>query len=154
MAAGCATGQVVDGIYRDAAQGYQVRLPAAPWIASPLDGAALSFRDPDLQAAMALQVNCTAPEAGELRWVARHLFFGLQDRQIQTQEGLRLHDVDSVRTRLLARLDGRPVEGEGVTLRRQGCLYDFMYVAPPAAFEQGQPDFEAFVESWAPLLGR
>jgi len=41
-----------------------------------------------------------------------------------------------------------------VTFRRARCLYDFIYVAPPAAFPQGHPDFDAFVQSWAPLSER
>lgn len=32
--------------------------------------------------------------------------------------------------------------------------YDFIYVAPPAAFPQGRPDFEAFVNSWTPFTER
>ncbi len=42
-------------------------------------------------------------------------------------------------------------EVEGVTARRGDCLYDFMYVAPPATFAEGQTDLQAFLESWSPL---
>ena len=154
VSAGCATGRIVGEAYRDPEQGFQVRLPAGAWRLQPLDGAALSFASPELRAGMALRVECRGPESGELPWVARHLFFGLQERRIQAEERVRLHDSTAVRTRLHARLDGGPVEVEGVTFRRAGCLYDFVYVAPPAAFPQGRPDFEAFVNSWTPLAGR
>jgi hypothetical protein len=103
---------------------------------------------------MALLVDCRTPEPGELPAVARHLFFGLQDRQIQERETIQLHDTQAVRTTLHARLDDTPVEVEGVTFRRNGCLYDFVYVAPPAGFAQGRGDFEAFVQSWSPLSER
>jgi hypothetical protein len=86
--------------------------------------------------------------------VARHLFFGLQDMQIRGREAVRLHGAAAVQTRVRARLDDRPVEVEGVTFRRAGCLYDFIYVAPPAAFPQGRVDFESFVQSWTPLAER
>ncbi len=119
-----------------------------------MDGATLSFASPELRAAMALLVDCRAPEPGELPWVGRHLFFGLQEKRIQEQEFLRRYDADGVRTRIQARLDGAPVEVEGVTYRRAGCLYDFIYVAPPTNFSLGRPDFEAFVESWTPLPSR
>jgi hypothetical protein len=140
-------------MYLDSQDRYRIRLPAAPWIPVTLDGATVAFRAPDLRAAMAFSVDCKAPEPGELPWVARHLFFGLQASRIQSREGIRLRDTEGVRTRLVARLDDVPVEVEGVTARRGGCLYDFMYVAPPATFAQGQADFQAFVESWTPLAG-
>lgn len=149
--AGCATGRVIEGMYRDPAHAFQVRLPPATWVPAPLDGAALSFRAPELRAAMALAVECRTPEAGALPWVARHLFFGLELKRVQTRESVRLHDVPAVRTRLQATLDDSPVEVEGVTFRRAECLYDFVYVAPPALFASGRLDFAAFVESWTPL---
>ncbi len=100
---------------------------------------------------MALRVDCRSPEPGELPWVARHLFFGLQDADIQGQDTIHVLDATAVRTRLRARLDDQPVEVEGVTFRHAGCLYDFTYVAPPIIFPQGRTDFEAFVQSWTPL---
>jgi hypothetical protein len=103
---------------------------------------------------MALLAECEAPERGELRWVGRHLYFGLQDKQVQAQESIRLQGVPGLRTRLSATLDGRPVEVEGITLRHAGCLLDFVYVAPPAAFPGGRAEFQAFVESWTPLARR
>jgi len=116
-----------------------------------LPGATLSLRNLDRGAAMALLAECEVPERGELRWVGRHLYFGLQDKQVQAQEPVRLRGVAGLRTRLSATLDGRPVEVEGITLRHAGCLVDFVYVAPPAAFPGGRGDFWSFVESWTPL---
>lgn len=154
--AACAAGRIVGETYRDPDHGFQVRLPpaGAGWIPRPLDGAALSFESPELRAAMALVVECSAPETGDLPGVARHLFFGLEGKRFEAREAIRLHDAPGVRTRLRARLDDAPVEVEGVTFRRARCLYDFIYVAPPAAFPQGHPDFDAFVQSWAPLSER
>jgi hypothetical protein len=153
LGAGCAGARVVQGIYLDSENRYQIRLPAAPWTSFSLDGVALSFRQPALQAAMALNAECSSSEPGELPWVARHLFFGLREKQVQRREQVSLHGAQGVLTRLVADLDGVPVEVEGVTLRRGGCLYDFMYVAPPATFARGRSDFQTFVESWTPLPG-
>lgn len=154
LAPGCAAGRIVGDTFRDPENGFQVRLPPGPWRLQSLDGATLSFVSPALRAGMALRVDCSSPEPGELPWVARHLFFGLQETHIQGSETVRLGDAMAVRTRLRARLDGTPVEVEGVTFRRSGCLYDFIYVAPPATFPQGRPDFETFVQSWMPLSER
>ena len=154
LAAGCATGRVVGDAYRDLDRGFQVRLPPPSWRPRSLDGAALAYESAELRAAVALLVECERPEAGDLPWVARHLFFGLEAKRIQEHEAVRLHETIGVRTRLTARLDDAPVEVEGVTFRRAGCLYDFIFAAPPATFPRGHPVFEAFVESWAPLSQR
>jgi hypothetical protein len=138
-------------MYRDSGDGYEVRVPPAPWVLSPLDGAVLSFKAPTLRAGMAMDVECSEPEEGELPWVARHLFFGLKHKRIEEQTAVHLHGTEGVRSRLQATLDGQPVEVEGVTARRGKCLYDFVYVAPPTDFASGRPDFEAFVNSWTPL---
>jgi hypothetical protein len=154
LSAGCVAGWIAGTTYRDPEDRFQVRLPPATWSPRPLDGAVLSFGSPELQAAIALRVDCQTPEPGELPWVARHLFFGLEEKRAQGRETVRLHEVVGIRTRVRARLEHVPVEVEGVTLRRAECLYDFIYVAPPAVFPQGRPDFEAFVESWTPLSRR
>jgi len=154
FSAGCATGRIVGDIYRDPGRGFQVRLPPAPWRLQPQDGAGVSFVSPEIRAGMALHVDCHGGEPGELPWVARHLFFGLQDTDLQGLDTVQVFDTEAVRTRVRARLDDQPVEVEGVTFRRAGCLYDFAYVAPPTIFPEGRADFEAFVQSWSPLAER
>jgi hypothetical protein len=103
-----------------------------------------------MDAGIGLRAECDSPESGPLPSVARHLFFGLSDKRIDARESVTLSGASGVRTRLRARLDDRPVEVEGVTVRRGACLYDFLYVAPPERFADGRPDFDAFVQSWLP----
>ena len=45
-------------------------------------------------------------------------------------------------------LDGTPVAVEAIVVKGDHCVYDFLYVAPPEAFESGREDFHAFVESF------
>ena len=153
LTTGCATGRIVGDMYRDSVHGFQVRLPPSPWHPMSLEGAAVAFASPALEAGMAFRADCCAPEAGDLSSVSRHLFFGLQGTEVQSHETFSLHGTTAMETRVRARLNDRPVDVDGVTFRRAGCLYDFMYVAPPAAFQQGRPDFEAFVQSWTPIEG-
>jgi hypothetical protein len=144
----CAARPVPEGEYRDPHNRFAVRLPPARWQSTSVDGAVLAFRSPGLGAAIGLRVECARPETGPLPAVARHLYFGLTDTRIELREPVVHPAGDGMRTRLRARLDDRPVEVEGRTLRHGGCLYDFMYVAPPERFAEGESDFAAFVGSW------
>jgi hypothetical protein len=148
----CATGPHDAGLYRDPRDRFTIQRPPAPWQSFSVEGAALAFRAPELAAAIGLRVECGSPEPGPLPAVARHLFFGLSQVEIKTREPMTLSGAGGMRTRLRARLDDRPVEVESVTMRRQGCLYDFMYAAPPDRFERGRTDFDAFVQSWTPRI--
>jgi hypothetical protein len=149
LSAGCG-GRLVDGVYRAAHDRYRVQAPPAPWVATSVASDELIFRHPALLAAIALISRCNNPEPGELPWVARHLFFGLRDQRLESRETESLQGAPAIRTRLQARLDGAPVAVEALTVRRGGCLYDFVYVAPPGAVAAGRPAFEAFVQSWTP----
>ena len=146
----CAAGPIGEGAYRDPRDRFTIQRPPTQWQPLSVDGAALAFRSPELAGVIGLRVECSSPEPGPLPAVARHLFFGLSQVEIETREPLVLAGASGMRTRLRARLDDRPVEVDGVTVRLQGCLYDFMYVAPPDRFERGRADFDAFLTSRTP----
>jgi hypothetical protein len=148
--AACAGRMTDEGTYRDPRGRFTVRPPSAPWQPLDLDGATLAFRLPTLAAGMGLRVDCESSDPGGIPSVARHLFFGLRDKRLQSRESVALTNADGIRTRLIARLEGMPVEVDALTLRHQACLYDFLYVAPPVNFAEGQKDFDAFVRSWTP----
>ncbi len=149
----CAVRPGGEGTYRDPHGRFTLRPPPTPWEPFHLDGASLAFRLPSLAAGMGLRVDCSSPEPGPLPAVARHLFFGLRDSELRSKGPVVVADADGIRTRLVARLEQEPVEVETVTLRHRACLYDFLYVAPPATFALGKLDFESFVHSWAPAAG-
>jgi hypothetical protein len=153
LSAGCATDGIVDGVYRDFTHDFQVGVPKG-WSRLDLSDATLAYRDEGLRAAMALRAGCDNTETGPLPWVARHLYLGLKNTRILRQQDVRLHGAEGVRIRLQATLDGVLVEVEGVTLQHHGCLFDFMYVAPPGNFARGLPTFDTFVNSWAPLAAQ
>ncbi|TPV95609.1 MAG: hypothetical protein B7733_09180 [Myxococcales bacterium FL481] len=52
---------------------------------------------------------------------------------------------ESLRTRLTASLDGVPVQMEVVVLKKNGCLFDFWYMAPQRVFARYLPDFDRFL---------
>jgi hypothetical protein len=43
-----------------------------------------------------------------------------------------------------AKLDGVPMQYDIYVMKKDGCVYDLVYVAPPARFTAGAADFERF----------
>jgi hypothetical protein len=148
--AGCAGSRLVGGVFQAAENRYAIRPPGNPWVPLSQEADRLAFQTPEGRATIALLQDCESPERGELGWVARHLFFGLRERETQARETIEVAGIRGVRTQLAARLEDAPVEVEAVTLRHGGCLYDFVYVADPDVFAAARPAFEAFVGSWMP----
>ena len=53
-----------------------------------------------------------------------------------------------------ATLDGAPVELDAWVLKKDGCVYDLVYAAPPSRFAAGAPAFARFVAGFrAPAAG-
>ncbi len=55
---------------------------------------------------------------------------------------------EALHGRLTAKLDGVPMGYDLFVLRKDGCIYDFVYVAPPARVAEGVPGFEHFVQGF------
>ncbi|MCK7478005.1 MAG: hypothetical protein M0C28_11670 [Candidatus Moduliflexus flocculans] len=147
----CATGSIRDGTYRDAAAiGSACALPPARWQSASLEGAALAFRAPDLDAGMGLRADCGSPGA----WPpplggAPPRSSAWRTSRIETREPA----VGPCRTPAACapgcarRLDGRPVEVDGVTHAQRGVPRTTSCMSPPPErFEEGRPDFDAFVQ--------
>ena len=150
--AGCAGRRVQDGVFRSE-HGYRVTVPGPDWVVVDDSPADLELRRADGQAGMLAAATCrrttTRQRPADL---TRHLLLGLRERET-------LEDGD-------ASLAGHPgmhlvVEGrmrnskervriESYTVKDHRCVYDLLYVAPPAAFEASRADFERFVASFAP----
>lgn len=55
----------------------------------------------------------------------------------------------ALRTVSQGRLDGVLLQCEFVVMKKNGCLFDFMYVARPDAFENGRSQFQKVVEGFS-----
>ena len=60
---------------------------------------------------------------------------------------------EAMHTRLRAKLDGVVMDYDVFVLKKDGCVYDFVYVADPAKSEGGAVVFEQFVETFHTLPG-
>jgi hypothetical protein len=95
-----------------------------------------------------IEANATCrddAEAAPLTTLTRQLLIGYTERKIDKQETVPLAEREALRTRVDAKLDGVPMALDLYVLKRNGCIFDLSYAAPPASFERGTADFATFV---------
>ena len=147
LAAGCATTGVDGGVFTSK-KGFQVSLPGAGWQVARDSRADLELRRESPPGGMLADATCgervsdRPPER-----LVRYLTFGLRHREDVRTEPVTVAGHPGARTVLRGTLDGKAVAVDAVSVKGEGCVFDFLYVAPVDAFEAGRADFQAFVDS-------
>ena len=148
--AGCAGHRLQDGIFRSE-HGYRVTVPGPGWIVVDDSAADLELRRADGQAGMLAAATCR-PKATRQRPanLSRHLLLGLRERETLEDGDASLAGYRGVHQVVEGRMrDSRErVRIESYTVKDDRCVYDLLYVAPPAAFDASRADFERFVTSF------
>ena len=149
---GCGGGRFLNGAYLDEAKGFRVALPQG-WERVQVEGADLALRPPGGGATLAVAASCPPAEEGEAAVLARHLFFGLRQRELLRQEPVNVDGTVGLQTLLSATLNGAPVLVQSVVIRRGKCLYDLLGVARPEAASGGAAAFGDLLRGWQFLQG-
>ncbi len=125
--------------------GYRVQGVPAPWRQLEVEDNDLAYFIDATGHTMALNATCEGHDDPPLDVLTRHLLMGFTERALREQARVQVQGREALRSRYGAKLDGVPVELELLVLKKDGCVYDFSYIAPPALFAQHLPDFEALV---------
>ena len=82
--------------------------------------------------------------------LARQLQIGLRDRRVIERTSVEVGGRPASRVVVEGRLEDstESVRIESLSMTNERCLYDFLYVAPPGAFEAARGDFASFVHSF------
>ncbi|MCA9623774.1 MAG: hypothetical protein KC731_32350 [Myxococcales bacterium] len=153
---GCGSHGLTGGIYRGDGFAFRMEAPGDGW--RPLDAApaALSYRNDAYQATIMVHGRCGLDgDDIPLTALTNHLFLDFTDREVKSQDVVPFDGREAMHTVLDAKLDGVPMTYDVWVLKKDGCVYDLLYLAPPGQFEAGRPDFEALVRGFAtvPLEG-
>jgi hypothetical protein len=81
--------------------------------------------------------------------LANSLLIGMTDRQVLEERRLPLAGREGLHRRLIARLDGVPLSIESYVVKKDGCVYDLVYLAPIDRVEAGRAAFDRFVAGFA-----
>lgn len=147
LAVGCSADRIERGVFHST-KGYRVSLPREGWTVERGGPADIELRRATPVGGMLASATCDgrAPTR-PLPVLARHLVFGLEKREPVASGTLTAGGLPGTWQVLHGRAAAEPVAVEAVVLKGPRCVYDFLYVAPTAAFEAGRADFRTFVES-------
>lgn len=148
--AGCGASRFDGTVYRG--EGFAFRVPPRPASWQPLDvtETALAFRDDQGAASIAINGRCRADgEDVPLASLTQHLFLQFTERDVVQQEIVPMDGREAMHSTVVAKLDGVPKKFDVWVLKKDGCVYDFLYVARPDRFDAGVGGFRTFVRGFA-----
>jgi hypothetical protein len=124
------------------------------WRRIDLDGPMLTFKDDGTGGSVAVNVQC-GKDADDvpLSALTKHLLIGFTEREFKEEKLVPLDGREALRTVVHAKLDGVKMGLDIFVMKKDGCVYDLVYVAPPATFAQGTAGFEAFVAGFGTVAG-
>lgn len=149
----CAAGRITQGAYVNEVKGFSIPLPSSGWRVETGDEADLVLRHQHHQAGILINATCgEIPPDRPLPIISRHLFFGIDGKEILQQETRATAHGEAVEVVLRGELGGRELVLHAYTLRGSGCVYDLVLFAPPDEYSQLNGEFEALVGRFQ-LLG-
>jgi hypothetical protein len=149
--AACASSGFDGHVYRNGQLRFRVGQIPSNWRAIDVDDALLAFRDDPANATIAVNGRCGVDgDDVPLASLTQHLFLQFTARDIETQKPLSLDGREALRTELTAALDGVKKHYVVYVLKKDGCVYDFMYIAGDG--DAGAiASFDAFVQGFSTL---
>jgi hypothetical protein len=147
---GCASSASFHGgVYRDANVAFQLEPVPGEWRPIHVSDANLAFRDDAHEASVMINGRCI-PDDGDapLASLTAHLIMGTTDRKFLVEETVAMDARDARHTVLEAKLDGVLMAYDIFVLKKNGCVYDLVYVATPDDLRRGAPAFERLARAF------
>jgi len=150
LATGCAVKRIDNGVYHSS-KGYRMAIPGERWTPVSDSPADLELRHRASAGVIAANATCDgATSRRGSRLLTRQLLMGVRDRTVLENGEITIAGRPAAHAVLDAGREGSEarVRIETIVLADNRCVYDFMHVAPPAAFAATQADFTRFVDSF------
>jgi hypothetical protein len=146
LAMACAHGDSFDeGVLRKGDLAVHVGPLPSSWRRVDVDGADLAFRDEAHEGSALFDVRCgRRDDDASLAVLTSHLMMGTTDREVETQETIPFDGREAMHSLFRAKLDGVPMRYDLYVMKKDGCVYDLVYVSAPDHFAEGMRDFEGF----------
>lgn len=142
---GCGGEGLRAGVYRG--DGYTFRIGDVPpsWEPIEVSDAALAWRDTSAGGTAVVNARCDRDgEDVPLTSLTQHLFLRFTEREVTSEETVPFDGREALHTVLTAKLDGVPKSFSVWVLKKDGCVYDLVYIAEPSRFGPGAEAFDRF----------
>ncbi|MEP7050080.1 MAG: hypothetical protein ABJB12_06995 [Pseudomonadota bacterium] len=147
----CASSTFDGRVYHDGSMRFRVGPIPSTWRGITVDDALLAFREDSANATVALNGRCGVDgDDVPLVSLTQHLFLQFTNRELVAQQALTLDGREALRTEMNAALDGVTKHYLVYVLKKDGCVYDFMYIAA-AGGASSNAEFERFVQGFSTL---
>jgi hypothetical protein len=155
MLAGCASKDAYDGrVYHSGRGSFRTGPIPSSWEREKnVAGAMLAFHDRN---GGSVSVYSRCGQDGDdvpLSALTHHLLIGFTEREVNSQTVIPMDGREAMHTVVHAKLDGVPIALSIYVMKKDGCVYDLVWVAPPDRFEAGLADFDAFVGGFSTAGG-
>jgi hypothetical protein len=146
----CATTSSFDGtLFHGPYVSFRVPPVPATWHRISVPAADLAFRDDAHEGSVLLNSRCaSADRDAPLVSLTGHLIIGTTERKVAMEETVPFDQREARHTRMTAKLDGVPMAYDIFVLKKDGCVFDLVYVTPPDTAAVADPEFERFVQGF------
>ncbi len=146
----CAGNGLTGNVYRGDGFAFTVVEPRGAWKRIDATEAALAYRNDEVHGSILVNARCGLDgDDVPLQSLTQHLFLQFTEQQIDTQEVVPFDGREAMHTVISAKLDGVPMRYDVWVLKKDGCVYDLLYLAPPSGFDAGRGAFEDLVRGFS-----
>jgi len=128
---------------------FAVEKPPSSWRPIEVSDALIAYRDD--QAAATVAVNGRCGKDGDdvpLEALTQHLFIHFTEREVVEQKRVPMDEREAMRTEMFAKLDGVRQGFVVYVLKKDGCVYDFLYISEPSTLDSGARQFDRYVSGF------
>ena len=122
---------------------YKVKPPSAGWSEVKVAGSDAAWVHEKSHASLMVNALCEGSEDAPLTALTNHLLFGTTDREFIKQEEVMVSRRAGLETTANFKLDGVPRRMKALVVKKDGCVYDIVYAAPPESFDQGLAGYDS-----------
>jgi hypothetical protein len=150
--AGCGATTFDGHVFKNADLSFRLAEVPREWRQIESDDALLAFRDDGTPASIVVNGRCGRDgDDVPLSALTHHLFLQFSDRVIENENKITLDGREALHTELLAKLDGVQKRFGVFVLKKNGCVYDFIHIAPPSASAESRERFVSFVQGFSTI---
>ncbi len=149
-ASACAHDHFDGRVFHAGRASFRVGPVPSSWERVELDDAMLAYRDRASGGSIEVHAQC-GRDADDVPLAAltNHLLIGFTGRDVKLEQTVPFDGREARHTVVNAKLDGVLLVLDVWVLKKDGCVYDLVLVAPPAQYDAAADSFAAFAHGFS-----